>query len=257
MNAYPYIGKDRNTGNITLFTGESEGLVIKNHVYSSGECKGSWAEFGFDNITTEYLASTYGEVESKEHAEFIAKLAEANGRDNFSVIFLDEAKSFVFDVVGDLKFYKANPSELSSVSNLKQITIPLPPECCGIKINNDNGFNFADCKFENNRVNGESEWPKVNDDVLLNEKKGVVKLLPDAQGYYVIAVNGIYTQCKFGELSKPKTPEQELQEHISGLIYRQHRELLDCDATPLLLKMMANDCAEMLTKNHNITKKPQ
>ena len=45
---------------------------------------------------------------------------------------------------------------------------------------------------------------------MLDGKKGAVKLPPDTQGYYVVAVDGIYTQCKFGELSKPKTPEEEL-----------------------------------------------
>lgn len=195
------------------------------------------------NITAEYLANTYGEVKSKEHAEFIVKLAEGYGADNYSVIFLDEAKSFVFDRVGDLKFYKASPSELSSVSHLKLITIPLPPEC-----EETEGNNMVAAKYEKtdrertlelmhecyhemsgdfydfsqkfvgmvalNERESVDEWPKVGDEVQTSDGAGSVKLLPDSKGYYVISIKDEYYQYQLDELSKPKTPEQELRDEL-------------------------------------------
>lgn len=210
---YPYIGEWEGAMTTILFTGEMQGFEMG----KIGEYRNDWTESQYKNITTEYLANTYGEVKSKEHAEFIVRLAKVNDIKVWGDEFINNDTCAFVCHRGVLEIHNHNCNKTISRCNLKQITIPLPPECCGIKINNDNGFNFADCKFENNRVNGESEWPKVNDDVVLNEKKGVVKLLPDAQGYYVVAVDGIYTQCKFGELSKPKTPEQELQEDLINI----------------------------------------
>ena len=56
-----------------------------------GDYEGEWSngeyciESQCKNITTEYLANTYGKVASKEHAEFIIDLCKVNGVD-----FLDE-----------------------------------------------------------------------------------------------------------------------------------------------------------------------
>ena len=203
---YPYIGELKNgSGGVALFTGDSYGaqLNCKGRNWESKDTNiygvDNWNEDKFKNITAEYLANTYGEVKSKEHAEFIVKLAEVNGRDNYSVIYLDEAKSFVFDVVGDLKFYKARPSELPSVSHLKQITIPLPPECEEAEENNmvaakyektdrertlelmhecyhemsgdfyDFSQKFVDMVALNERESVD-EWPKVGDDAILTNE---------------------------------------------------------------------------------------
>jgi len=72
-----------------------------------------------------------------------------------------------------------------------------------VKNNGDNlvlGCEESKCK----------EWPCVNDEVLTSDGNGVVRLLPDSKGYYVVSVNGEYYQYQIDELSKQKAPEEEL-----------------------------------------------
>ena len=74
------------------------------------------------NVTREFLDSTYGVVESKEHAEFITELAKVNG----ILLHGDKTLGNYFLVSeGYLAFY--NCDGISS-SSLKQITIPMPPK---------------------------------------------------------------------------------------------------------------------------------
>lgn len=62
------------------------------------------------------------------------------------------------------------------------------------------------------------EWPQVGDEVETSYGNGVVKLLPDSKGYYVVSINGEYYQYQLDELSKPKTPEEELCDDIADII---------------------------------------
>jgi len=168
------------------------------HAYHlDGEFKGEWSDdYYIDhtarNNTAEYLANTYGEVKSKEHAEFIVKLAEVNGIDfdgevgissNYFCFFPSNSKQ--------LTFWRKE-KDASKHGSRKQITIPLPPECEGV-----------------------DEWPVVGDKVQTSDGVGTVKLLPDSKGYYVISIKDEYYQYQFDELSKPKTPEQELHDDIA------------------------------------------
>lgn len=85
----------------------------------------------FKNITAEYLANTYGEVKSKEHAEFIVKLAEVNGIEVKGKYRTSSAKVFSFRVhlgAPRLILLSSKDSLYNTVSR-KQITIPLPPDC--------------------------------------------------------------------------------------------------------------------------------
>ena len=157
------------------------------------------------NVTNQYLANTYGKVESKEHAEFIVKLAE-----NHDVEIISEWQKgcwFNFFLNSQDKLtLNFSPKSTACDNGEKKITIQLPPkEVKEMKNNGDNlvlGCEESKCK----------EWPCVNDEVLTSDGNGVVRLLPDSKGYYVVSVNGEYYQYQIDELSKPKTPAEELRE---------------------------------------------
>lgn len=199
---YPYIGKfNEACGRTVLFYKDKCGTVLDGSglLHGEGDYCSSWFEEEAKNITAEYLANTYGEVKSKEHAEFIVKLAEVNGFQIFGLVNVKSAKSFKFKG-GHLLIFA---HEIKDTDGLKQITIPLPPEC-----------------------ESDDEWPKVGDDVQTSDGVGTVKLLPDSKGYYVISIKDEYYQYQFDELSKPKTPEQELREFLH-LLWRENNEDFD------------------------------
>jgi len=77
------------------------------------------------NVTREFLDSTYGVVESKEHAEFIIELAKVNGIE--VIKWPSDQKVFTFrETYGELTL---NMVDSSYVENgLKKITIPMPPK---------------------------------------------------------------------------------------------------------------------------------
>lgn len=127
MSKYPYIG-DNGNGTIVIFNKEARGFLIRPSAYSRRE-KGyyySWNEDLFKNITREYLANTYGKVESREHAEFIIKLAAEHGlkyvdewrEGRFFCICNDMEKGMI------LRFFRET---LAKSYGEKLITIPLPP----------------------------------------------------------------------------------------------------------------------------------
>ena len=77
------------------------------------------------NVTREFLDSTYGVVESKEHAEFIIRLCDGANIEYHNVE--DEAvKSFIiYD--GEITFFDCEVENLN-IGTFKQITIPMPPK---------------------------------------------------------------------------------------------------------------------------------
>ena len=90
---------------------------------------------------------------------------------------------------------------------------------------------------------GDDEWPKVGEAVQTSDGVGEVKLLPDSKGYYVISIKDEYYQYQFDELSKPKTPEQELRDDIEYAIHHFEGD-----------KVAGR---KWLMSKYNITKKPQ
>lgn len=118
---YPYIGKWEDADFTVLFTGVREGFDVK-HPYDH---KSNWMESNCRNITAEYLANTYGEVKSPEHARFIVELCESNGI-KISAFNDKSARSFM---ISDSALYMlgSSPDDLITGS-YKQITIPLSPE---------------------------------------------------------------------------------------------------------------------------------
>ena len=113
---YPYIGEYRTLELTVLFTGRGSGCEIGSNEYHS-----DWSELKYKNITREYLSNTWGVVESKEHAEFIIELAKLHG---FSV-FMPIGSVNHFIIKDGLSFH--NCGKIKS-TDLKQITIPLPPK---------------------------------------------------------------------------------------------------------------------------------
>lgn len=155
------------------------------------------------NITAEYLANTYGEVKSKEHAEFIVKLAEVAKCAGLEVAKHKIANAESFKGIF-FNFYNDNGTlwfafhyEIQAKNRgEKQITIPLPPDCESV-----------------------DEWPKVGE-VVLTASKSKAKVLATynkkAWVEYVSGSEGFNT-LNIASLSKPKTPEQELRDFISLL----------------------------------------
>lgn len=94
------------------------------------------------------------------------------------------------------------------------------------------------------------EWPCVGDEVETSDGNGVVKLLPDSKGYYVVSVDGEYYQYLIDELSKPKTPEEELRDEIIRVIH-------DDVYNGMYGKESFAVFADALMSKFEITKKPQ
>ncbi|AGR46566.1 hypothetical protein TW1_050 [Pseudoalteromonas phage TW1] len=134
MNKYPYIGKNSSLCgdfSIAIFYGEKSGALLENTIdeIPLHEHILDFNEREFENITAEYLTNTYGKVESKEHAEFIVKLAEANGfTQNKTGANLKSAKSFIFYIDRMIGLYEKPHFDLVHSSVRKLITIPLPPK---------------------------------------------------------------------------------------------------------------------------------
>ena len=116
---YPYIGKSKKTELTILFTSENKGICIS---ISDVKHIVEWHENEFTNTTRAYLANTYGEVKSENHADFIFKLAEVNG---FGVTIYNESRNHFAFVDGVLLFLV---KPIYDKDKRKPITIPLPPK---------------------------------------------------------------------------------------------------------------------------------
>lgn len=92
------------------------------------------------------------------------------------------------------------------------------------------------------------EWPCVNDTVVTRGgSKGVVKISkPDKDGMIVCDFDGEYALTYKSELSKPKTPEEELRDDLKFYI---EFLLANCEKPSVI--------TEKLLEKYNITKKPQ
>lgn len=184
---------------------------------------------GFKNITTEYLSNTYGEVKSKEHAEFIVKLS---GGDSSLIgnSWSQSLKCFVIDSDGKVSF--GSRVYHQEKVDKREITIPLPPEC-----------ESAD------------EWPKVGSSVEWGHTgKGEVKSLSDGFAWIKLD-NKDYTTVYVSSLRKPKTPEHELIEAVTIQLESIIGDNLDNYSS------IVNAIASAIVKNKisgfEVTKKPQ
>ena len=223
-----------------LWFNENKGISLDDggHV-----CKESTSKV--KNITHEYLANTYGEVVSPEHAEFIVKL----GKNANAEISTEYSKGSFFN------FYTNSDDELhldffdkhlAKDSGEKQITIPLPPKQIQTatpeeefemkQIMKNAGDNLvlgceqdfkvarriinelreeANCSDE--LLSSRDEWPKIGDEVLTtdNNKGILIVSKPDDHNMVVVECKShdygkFYRVVRLSDLSKPKTPEEEL-----------------------------------------------
>lgn len=193
MKTHPYIGKS-GQGNDYL-------VASSNLIYSF--ISRSWmADYndGFapiENTTNEYLANTYGEVASPEHAEFIVELCSPR-------LF----NGFARDVAGGIKYFEIKESESDGLwlylrndkprsKKLKQITIPLPP------------------KVDKQEL---SEWPKNGDKCISNDELCTFLCKSPFGSEAVIARDGSddwdVISVPYSDLKKPKTPEEDLRDEL-------------------------------------------
>ena len=123
MKQYPYIGEHATQPIINLFT--RKGCYMRLNPSDSYDGK----EYPYDSdtlfgdITEKYLSNTWGVVESKEHAEFIIKLAMSNGLGFYDDKDSIRCNCFTFNEDSKLFFYEKE-ADLNK-DRCKQITIPL------------------------------------------------------------------------------------------------------------------------------------
>lgn len=280
---YPAFYEDK-YGDVYMCTTKSNHYAMDVGAWSNGEYE---EEHKTDtNITNQYLANTYGEVLSPEHAEFIIELAE-NTR--CAGVDICKAKTKLYNVSGMyFNFYIDNGVLWLSFHNLemasnrgeKQITIPLPPkqiqtatpeeEFEMAQIEKNNGDNLIlgceqDFKVareivtelrEEANCSDESpakckEWRCVGSVVTWGNKsvKGEVKALSDGLAW-IKNEYGNYCTEYVASLIKPKTPEEELRDEIE-LIFRSF------SGNPAILIGRHRELAIKFIKDFNITKKPQ
>ncbi len=256
---YPAILRLSN-GCVVLATSLGCGFSLKDYrdEYESTYANKFYKDFhGFEsaiNITHEYLANTYGEVVSPEHAEFIIELAELYG---FKRAFTSPRKAInAFAFKGDnLYLYGMGLDELTQLPTRK-ITIPLPPkqiqtatpeeEFEMTQIMKNAGDNLVlGCE------DSKCEWPCVGSIVTWGNKsvKGEVKALSDGLAW-IKNEYGNYCSEYVSSLQKPKTPEEELRDDIVQTI---HDDVYQGAYEKQYLEVFAN----ALMSNYNITKKPQ
>lgn len=226
---YPAVFRDTDTSS----SGDSNQQTVLIYqdgdaIHLTGKFKGQytarWSTFNAINITREYLQNTYGEVVSPEHAEFIIELAKSAGFELNTGTNEDYPCWFAFD--DELYFFDSKA--YASDNSRKQIKIPLPPKVESKKWNPDfydlpKHFDCVCNKCGGKCCTGQcdkqesSDWPQIGDEVQTSDGVGIVELLPDTKGYYVVSVGGEYYQYQIDELSKPKTPEDELRDDIVWL----------------------------------------
>ena len=194
------------------------------------------------NITSEYLANTYGKVESKEHAEFIVELGSSFP--NWTGLVEEYPCWFCFDE-DELFFFEKKRG--ASCLDERQITIPLPPKQIKTatseeefemkQIMKNNGDNLIlgceDSKCE--------EWPCVNDDVEYRNCKWKVAAKYKHMLMLVTLDDCGFALAEIKEVKKPKTPAEELRYELC----------LEVDDL-----RYGNDFDKIISK-YNITKKPQ
>lgn len=212
---YPYIGKGKESGTVVVMVKPECGLVISSKTWATknGNFETSIDESYIANITREYLANTWGVVESKEHAEFIVDLAELHG---FELIKMG---------IGGCNFFNFGSTSFALLSgepafkgDCKQITIPLPPKAEINEAGHNLVFAASECK----------EWPCINDTVQPIDDKynhgtcEVVKVKTNDSGVKMALVYSLEDSYPFwspiSELQKPKTPEEALRDDIVQLI---------------------------------------
>ena len=193
MNKYPafYEAKD---GNIYLYQSKNRYFSYQMESWNKSDLADAHPDD--TNITAEYLANTYGKVESKEHADFIVKLAKVN-----NINFIDrwhDGLLFCFYIGGKGNLL-LDFMESGYLDDEKPITIPLPPRYL---------------------MESQKEWPQVGDEVLTKEtsKATIIAIyerfawIENFEGYLGMEIVAIE------ELKKPPTPVEELRAKVIAVM---------------------------------------
>lgn len=227
---YPYISTKSN--NLLFYAKDTATLIGDQSNFFSHGFKVTVDESGFENNTREYLANTYGEVVSPEHAEFIIKLAKSASFELNTGTNEDYPCWFAFD--DELYFFDSKA--YASDNSRKQIKIPLPPKAESKKWNHDfydlpKHFDCVCNKCGGKCCTGQcdkqesSDWSQVGDEVEFKPNPSIDKWVKASVEY----VGDKFTILKSGngrEFSrrnsklitrKPKTPEDELRDDIVWL----------------------------------------
>ena len=263
---YPYIGKANLDDSLVLFYSDGCGMCFRSDNWSGG-LRVDYNESAFKNITPEYLANTYGEVVSPEHAEFIIELAENAG---FELARQSKhlGNFFSFDVKG----FCFLDTEIIASQYCKKITIPLPPKAESKKWTPDfyelgelpKHFDCVCSKCGGKCCTGRcdkqesSEWPQIGDEVCWSngKRKGELKSICD--GWAWIKDDGgefVSLMAKF--IKKPKTPEEKLRDDIQSIIFKRHAEMVTSIHVKNSLIAMSNSATEILLDEFEIKRKPR
>ncbi len=237
--------------------GEFAGDHVDRYIIDS-DCK---------NITHEYLANTWGEVLSPEHAEFIIELCEVNGIEVFNGFDIGITNFAI--VKNEVIFTYGKPSVSE---HDKKITIPLPPKenpalvetkvrysslsdeekqmVIEDAINEDFELHqkqavqeFNNDYYNHNNIDGSIKnnvakpstyktWPQVGDPVTVFGQQGVLVLPADANGMYVVESNGRYFIPKLSDITKPKSKQDLLIEELQAKLVNNNavdNYILACD----------------------------
>lgn len=184
----------------------------------------------------EDLMNTWGEVESKEHAEFIVEVADSAG---LGVIIEIGAE------INELKFFSVTDrgclymwtSRVGISVTRKQITIPLPPKNKAEKPDFPKPPKHFDCVC--NKCGGKccigncDEWPQVGDRVRWdkNDYSGTVKAVSEGKAWCKLD-SGLYHTIGFDRLKKPKSKQDLLIEELHQKLLANNcsdEYLLACD----------------------------
>lgn len=290
---YPAIYRSVVNENVFLLFNEKQGVVLDKCETIIGT-SGKWNEFTFKNITAEYLANTYGEVKSKEHAEFIVKLAEVNGiqvsvncRDGNAKVFSFRTKSGMPRLV-----LLSTKDHLYNTVSRKQITIPLPPECEARKpkdviangkkhtLNSVTGFydfsvidlgyasgstleklqeadDYQVISFVDDSL--DNEWPKVNDTVSLRYRFDSKQVMYTGELLY-LSSNHIIIKTENGNDCHCIRSEWDIEkpktpeQELRDELISDFREI---GQSGIVLIGMYDKVVDEFLSKYNVTKKPQ
>ena len=121
MKVYPAI-YEAVDGNKYLYTSNSDYYSYQREIWDKSD--GCDNHEDDTNITREYLANTYGKIESKGHAEFIVRLAENSGFTCLYGVISESFRSFYFD--SKTLFFTS--FDINHSHHMSLITLPLPPK---------------------------------------------------------------------------------------------------------------------------------
>lgn len=215
-NKYPRIVKTENNWVILLY---SKGVALHLEGDYVGEyCYSDFDEYGCEDYGKEYLNCACGKIESLEHKEFLLDLYKNTfGDENRVVDYVDcevipsDDPTDLFKMFDDCLYLNTDKS-----NQLKLIKLPLLPD-------NSSSESISDNKT-----------PQLGDEVLVkyytsnffySYYHGVVSLMPDVDGDYVITIKvgdmkGKHCKAPLSDLYFPEETDKQglLSEIILNII---------------------------------------